>query len=67
MDSIYRGKPIFDGCALSRLNNLSPLPGLHFAHTETTAFSRGYVLTPLRGSFRLIRNSSSSGGVPFHW
>jgi len=40
--------------------------GAWFCQTETTAFSRGYVLTPLRGSFRLIRNSSSSGGVPFH-
>src|SRR6266516_8121680 len=32
-----------------------------FAQTETTAFSRGYILTPLRGSFRLIPNSSRSG------
>jgi len=31
-----------------------------FAQTETTAFSRGYILTPLRGSFRLIPNSSRS-------
>ena len=42
------------GERLSRLKNLSPLPGLGFAQTETTAFSRGYILTPLRGSFRLI-------------
>ena len=48
----------FDGCALSRLKNLSPLTGLGFAQTETTAFSRGYVLTPLRGSFRLIPTCS---------
>src|SRR6266487_1905678 len=32
-----------------------------FPQTETTAFSRGYILMPLRGSFRLIPNSSSSG------
>src|SRR5439155_22837866 len=32
-----------------------------FAQTETTAFSRGYILTPLRGYFRFILNSSSSG------
>src|SRR6266487_380582 len=31
-----------------------------FAQTETTAFSRGYILTPLRGSFRLIPHSSRS-------
>ncbi|PYS54739.1 MAG: hypothetical protein DMG13_07040 [Acidobacteria bacterium] len=89
----YRGRPIFDGCALSRLHS-QPLiflmaarcracirsrslprqgrktvaleksfapAGASFCQTETTAFSRGYVLTPLRGSFRLIPNSSRSG------
>jgi len=51
----YRGKPSpVRGERLSRLKNLSPLPGLGFAQTETTAFGRGYVLTPLRGSFCLI-------------
>jgi len=49
------------GERLSGLKNLSPLPGLGFPQTETTAFSRGYVLTPLRGSFGLIPNSSSLG------
>src|SRR5437867_12836272 len=29
------------GERLSRFKNLSPLPGLRFAQTETTAFSRG--------------------------
>jgi len=44
------------------LKNLSPLAGLGFAQTETTAFSRGYILTPLRGSvqfkcsFKILQN-----------
>jgi len=60
VESIYRGKlsPV-RGERLSRLKNLSPLTGLGFAQTETTAFSRGYILTPLRGfnpEFLEIRN-----------
>jgi hypothetical protein len=44
----------------------APAGSWFFAQTETTAFSRGCILTPLRGSFRLIPNSSSSGISVIH-
>ena len=49
--------------AAERRKILPPPRGSCQSKTVTTAFSRGYILSPLRGWNRIIQNSTRSGGL----